>query len=108
MMCVVLGKRLPPPHDRVDVERIQLESKAAPPSPLSGNQSGTAPKETIQHDVAARGGVHDSVGDHRGGLHSRVEAEQIAFVAGSRKRTRARIAPYIASIAAVHPQHHVV
>ena len=54
---------LPPPHDGVDVERIELQPEAAPTGALGRDHAGAAAKKAVEHDVAACGAVQDSVSD---------------------------------------------
>ena len=108
MSRLVPGKRLPTPHDRVDIEGVEFESEATPPSSLGSDQCSAAAEKAIEHDIAASSGIHDRIGNHCYRLYGRMETQQVALVAGSRKRTRAWIAPDVTSVSAAHTEHHVV
>src|ERR1700720_2870081 len=108
MSRLIPSKRLPTPHDRVDIERVQLESEATSSGSLGSDQCSAAAKKTIEHDIAASSGIHDCIRYHSDRFYSRVEAQQVALVAGSRKRTRAGIGPEVAPVSAVRTKHYVI
>ena len=96
---------LPPPHYGIDVSGIELQSEAAPARAFSRDHAGAAAEKPIEHDVAARGAVENSVGDQSDRLDRGVQREQVALVA---KGPRTRIWPYIGAIAAEPAELDVV
>src|SRR5437899_2656841 len=92
-------------HDRVHVERVELEPEATPACALRGDHRGPTAQKSIEHYVAARGAVQDSVGYHPHTLRCGMHPEQVAFLAQS---TRTRITPNIRAVAAVLAEHDIV
>ena len=64
---------LPAPDDGVDVEGVDLDTTAAAPGALRGDQGRPAAQEGVEHDIAAGRAVEDGVGDQRNRLHRRVQ-----------------------------------
>lgn len=104
----VTRERLPAPYDYVPVNRIDFDPIAPPAGALAGDHRRAAAEERIEHDVAARGAVHDRVGDHRDRLDGWVHGKQVALFAAAGKRIRARVVPDVSAISLEPTELHVV
>src|SRR5436305_15031910 len=87
----VSGEGLPAADRDIDVERVDLESKAASTGALGCYDGGATAEETVEDHVAPSGAVQDRIGDHGHRLHSGVPLEQIAFISASTDRARATV-----------------
>src|ERR1019366_600990 len=72
---------LPAADNRVDINRIEFQSVAAPASALRGDHCGAAAKKGVEDDLAPRRSVHDGVGHERNRFHCRMGCEEIALLA---------------------------
>jgi hypothetical protein len=66
VMCALTRKRLPPPHDGIDLQWIQLHSVAPAAGTFRRNHGRAAAKETVEHNVTPGGAFHDRVGHEAG------------------------------------------
>ena len=81
MTSTVAGIGLPAANDGIDIKRVKFEAVTAPAGTLRRHYGGSATEEVVEHDIPARGAVHDRVGDQRGRFHRRMHRQQIALVA---------------------------
>ena len=105
MPGMLAGIGLPTPHDSVDVVGIELEPVAGPPGAFGRDYRRAAPKEAVEHDVAACGGVQDRVSDQPHWFYRRVQCEQVAFLA---RRAGTRIVPDVGAIASILAELDIV
>ena len=97
---------LPTSHDRVHVERVELEPEATPACALRGDHAWCPlPRQSVEHNVAAGGAVQDGVGHHPHALRRRMHAQQVALLG---ERARTRIHPHVGAIAAVLAEQDIV
>src|SRR5215471_3107124 len=98
MTSAAASQFLPAAHDRIDIERIELQPVAAPAGALSGDHRRAAAEKGVEHDVGTRRTVEYRIGDQRYRLHGRMQRREIALRAASAKGIAARVPPDIAAV----------
>jgi hypothetical protein len=96
--CLELGDVLPTTYGGINVPRLKLQGVCNPAHLLGGQDGRARAGELIEHCLALRGGVQQSVSDQRGGLCGRVGGERLHAAAG--EGVHARISPDVGPVAA--------
>jgi hypothetical protein len=65
---------LPSADDRVDIERIELDTVACATGALRGNERGAAAEKSIEHEIAAARAIEDRIRHERDGFDRRMQA----------------------------------
>src|SRR6516162_8695249 len=100
MPGLVTGQDLPAANGGIDIAWIELQRAAAPAGALGRDHRGAAAEKGVEHDLAARRAVEDSIGNHRHRLDRRVQGQEIALLAAAGEGISAGITPDIAAMTA--------
>ena len=65
---------LPSADDRVDIERIELDTVACATGALRGNERGAAAEKRIEDEIAAARAIEDRIRHERDGFDRRMQA----------------------------------
>jgi hypothetical protein len=103
---IAFGEILPAPDGRIDIERVNFETIAAPADTLSGEDGRAGADEWIKDNIAAARNISQRVRNHRHRLLCRVHCLVIKMA--STGCGEAAILPNIRSIATVAAQLYVV
>src|SRR5438094_382534 len=99
---------LPSPDREIDIDRVELDTAAAPADPLGRNQRGAAAKKRVQHKRASGRAIEQRIGDESNGLWCWMSGQQVTLLASAPEMAGAGVLPDIGAVAAELPELHVV
>src|SRR5688572_5174280 len=93
------GQRLPTANRRIDVVRVQLDSRRSPSGALGRKDGRAGTGEWVEHEAAPLGTVADRISDQRNRLDGRVQSQ--VLVTSRSKRVGTSVVPDVRPVAPV-------